>query len=160
MKTDLTVNAFIFHKNKVLLIYHKKYSMWIGVGGHIEADETPDDAIAREIKEELGIEINFLDGNRNFRIYDNTIRNCFLPFHADVHNVGDHNHYAQYYICTIKKGVPKLLSNNHKEYSWFTEDELRNDPRISEKTKQITKKAFEIYKLKKDSGRGQNDERK
>ncbi|MDO8515168.1 MAG: NUDIX hydrolase [bacterium] len=149
MKTDLTSNSFIFDKDKVLLVYHKKYSMWIGVGGHIEADETPDEAAIREIKEEVGIDVNILNGNINFGVFDNTVKNCYLPFHADVHNVGDHHHYAQYYACTIKNGTPKLLDEFHKELFWFTEDEVEKDERIQPKTKQIVKKAFEVYKKTK-----------
>ncbi|MCX6709315.1 MAG: NUDIX domain-containing protein [Candidatus Woesearchaeota archaeon] len=52
MKTDLVVSAYIFNQDKVLLIHHKKLNLWLPVGGHIDKDETPDEAILREIKEE------------------------------------------------------------------------------------------------------------
>ena len=57
MKTDLVVAGYIFSKDKVLLIHHKKLDLWLPVGGHIEKNETPDEALLREIKEEIGIDV-------------------------------------------------------------------------------------------------------
>lgn len=50
MKTDLVIGAFLIHNNKVLLIHHKKLNLWLPPGGHIEKNETPDDAVKREFK--------------------------------------------------------------------------------------------------------------
>ena len=50
---DFVVSAFIVHKGKVLLIYHKRYHEWLPIGGHIELDEDPQEALYREIKEAL-----------------------------------------------------------------------------------------------------------
>ena len=36
---DFTVEAFVVHKNCVLLIYHKQLHKWLPLGGHIELDE-------------------------------------------------------------------------------------------------------------------------
>ncbi|MCR4280214.1 MAG: hypothetical protein NUV82_02175 [Candidatus Komeilibacteria bacterium] len=41
MKTDLVVAGYIFHQNKVLLVHHTKLGLWLPVGGHIDANETP-----------------------------------------------------------------------------------------------------------------------
>lgn len=48
-KIDFTVQAFVVHKNKVLLRKHDKHGVWVGVGGHIELDENPNEAILREV---------------------------------------------------------------------------------------------------------------
>ncbi|HBQ50415.1 hypothetical protein A3B42_02065 [Candidatus Daviesbacteria bacterium RIFCSPLOWO2_01_FULL_38_10] len=39
---------------KVLLHKHKKLGIWIGVGGHVEKEENPKQAVIREAKEEYG----------------------------------------------------------------------------------------------------------
>ena len=57
MRLDFVVAGYIFHKKKVLLIHHRKLDLWLPVGGHIEKDETPDDALRREIKEETNLDI-------------------------------------------------------------------------------------------------------
>ena len=50
-----TVAVFVVHRGRVLLHYHRKLGKWLPPGGHIEADELPDDAARREVLEETGI---------------------------------------------------------------------------------------------------------
>ncbi len=49
---DFIINIYIIYKGKVLLIYHKKLDKWLPIGGHIELDEDPEEALFREVKEE------------------------------------------------------------------------------------------------------------
>ena len=51
------VGAFIFHNNKLLLIHHKKTDMWLPVAGHVKPKESNKNAIRREIKEEVNLDI-------------------------------------------------------------------------------------------------------
>ena len=58
-----TVLAYIEKDNSFLMLLRnkKKYDInankWIGVGGHLEKEETPEDALIREIKEETGLDV-------------------------------------------------------------------------------------------------------
>ncbi len=54
---DFTVATFVLHEGKVLLLWHKKLSMWLPPGGHIDPNELPDEAAVREVKEETGLDI-------------------------------------------------------------------------------------------------------
>ncbi|MEK6836116.1 MAG: NUDIX domain-containing protein [Nanoarchaeota archaeon] len=56
-KIDFTAEAFIVYKNRVLLRKHDKYKIWLSVGGHIELDEEPNEAVIREVKEEVGLNV-------------------------------------------------------------------------------------------------------
>jgi ADP-ribose pyrophosphatase YjhB (NUDIX family) len=57
---DFTVEAFVVHHNRVLLIYHKQLQKWLPLGGHIELNEDPEQALVREITEESGLEVEIL----------------------------------------------------------------------------------------------------
>lgn len=52
-----TASAFLIHQQQVLLIKHKKLQMWLGPGGHIDQDELPHVAAAREFLEETGLSV-------------------------------------------------------------------------------------------------------
>jgi len=61
MSLDIVVAGYLVKDGKVLLVDHKLLNCWLPVGGHIDKNETPDDALRREVKEELdGLEIEFL----------------------------------------------------------------------------------------------------
>ncbi|MCR5113206.1 MAG: 8-oxo-dGTP diphosphatase [Acholeplasmatales bacterium] len=81
---DKTVLAYIDNGNEYLMLYRNKkkndynHGKWIGVGGHIEDGEAPDQALIREIKEETGLdvlsyklvgEIEFIDTDFNELMY-------------------------------------------------------------------------------------------
>ena len=60
---DKTVMIYLEKNNQYLMLYRNKKkkdinkNKYIGVGGHVEKDETPDEAIVREVKEETGLDL-------------------------------------------------------------------------------------------------------
>ena len=55
-----TVAVFVVWEGNVLLHFHRKLSMWLPPGGHIEQGELPDDAAVREVLEETGLEVELV----------------------------------------------------------------------------------------------------
>lgn len=57
MKLAVRAAVMVMHKDKVLLVKHRKGSeaYWVLPGGHVEAGERVIDAAYRELDEELGI---------------------------------------------------------------------------------------------------------
>src|SRR5215207_9787152 len=53
----MTVAVFVVRQNRVLLHWHASLGRWLPPGGHIEPNELPDKAAAREVREETGVEI-------------------------------------------------------------------------------------------------------
>src|SRR5881227_910807 len=82
--------------------------MWDAFGGHLVPCEEPSTALARELKEELGIEVV---GPRFLGIYedvDPTSRDLF-------------RHYL--FLVTRWEGEPRIANEEHSETRWFTPDE-------------------------------------
>ena len=120
MKLDLTVSACIVHEDKVLLLLHTKLKKWLFPGGHVDPNESLDDATVREVKEETGLDFVF---SQKSPIASMEKRSCALPFHANVHNVGDHDHYCAYYLGTVKN--PNFIRNHEsQDIQWFTLNEV------------------------------------
>lgn len=64
MRSNLTTLCYIEKDNKYLLLHRIKKEndinkdKWIGVGGHFEQDETPEECLLREVKEETGLTLH------------------------------------------------------------------------------------------------------
>lgn len=67
---------------KILLVDHKKAQLWLPSGGHVEPDEHPADAAARECHEELGIIADFWQENPLF--ITSTVTVGLTAGHTDV----------------------------------------------------------------------------
>jgi len=143
MKTDLVVSGYLIHNNKVLLIHHKKLDLWLPPGGHIDKDETPDDALRREFKEELNLDIEILNRNDVSDI-GNIKKQLAVPFYANVHNVGDHDHSCLFYLCKPKNPEAIAINKNElNDFKWLSVEEL-NQEHIPVDVRNIAKKAFEL----------------
>lgn len=60
-KSCLTTLCYIEQDNQYLMMHRTKkekdinQDKWVGVGGHFEKDETPEECLLREVKEETGL---------------------------------------------------------------------------------------------------------
>ncbi|WP_296862003.1 (deoxy)nucleoside triphosphate pyrophosphohydrolase [uncultured Methanobrevibacter sp.] len=108
MKT-LNVVAAIIHKDNKILATKRGYgefiNQWEFPGGKIEENETKEEALIREIKEELNVEIEIT----NFAL---DLEYQYPTFYLKM----------SCYDCIIKKGTPKLLE--HNDARWLSKDEL------------------------------------
>lgn len=64
---DFTVATFVVNEQQVLLLWHRKIQKWLPPGGHIEANELPDEAAVREVREETGLSVELI-GERGLPI--------------------------------------------------------------------------------------------
>lgn len=144
MKTDLVVAGYIFDSDKLLLIYHKKLNKWLPVGGHIKKNETPDSALLREAKEETNLDIDIL-GQSSVPVIGSIERKLALPFHVDVHSVGDHHHCCFYYVCKALDSRNLKINDELKGARWFSREDLGEDC-IPSDVKEQGSLAFDLYK--------------
>ncbi|HAQ02481.1 TPA: NUDIX hydrolase [Candidatus Nomurabacteria bacterium] len=130
-KIDFCVEVFIVYKNKVLLRIHDKLGFWLSVGGHIELDEDPIEAAIREVKEEVGLDIEIIgesngplngdDKNRNYKY-------LIPPRYLGRHPVNDkHEHVVFVYFAKSKTDLISESILEHEkgvEMKWMTSDDL------------------------------------
>lgn len=108
MKEIKVVAAIIKNEGKILATkrgYGEFINMWEFPGGKIEPGETKKQALVREIKEELNIEINV----DKFAL---DIEYQYPNFYL----------FMSCFMCSIKEGSIELLE--HNDGKWITKEEL------------------------------------
>lgn len=111
MKTIEVVAAIIKKEDKIFITkrsYGEFADMWEFPGGKIEVGETNEEALIREIKEELELDINNLE-------FLTTVEYDYPTFHLTMHC----------YTCEICGGTLNL--NAHNDAKWVSIQELREE---------------------------------
>ncbi|MFA5932180.1 MAG: NUDIX domain-containing protein [Candidatus Paceibacterota bacterium] len=131
-KIDFCVEVFIVYKNKVLLRKHDKYDIWLSVGGHIELDEDPIQAAIREVKEEVGLEIELVggikgkgDGSKENGGYRDLIPPKYFGRHP-VNNIHEHLAFVYFAKSDTDKIIDSVSEHEKSECRWVTKEELIN----------------------------------
>ncbi len=130
---DMTVSAYVLLQEddvwKCLVHLHKKVGKLMQVGGHIELDQTPWQAIAHELEEETGYAIDELDVLQPFGDTPIQWGNIVhpLPFSANTHNVGDDHYHSDNCYGFIAKTRPSKPSaeGESDDLRWLSLGELR-----------------------------------
>ncbi len=108
MKTVNVVAAIIIKDKKIFATqrgYGEFKDGWEFPGGKVEKGETPENAIVREIKEELDTEIKVKE-------YFDTVEYDYPNFHLSM----------KCYICSVLSGKLELLE--HEAAKWLDKDSL------------------------------------
>lgn len=108
-----TTLCYIESNNRYLMLYRNKKEKdinkgkWIGVGGHQELNETIDECLLREVKEETGLEL------LNYKLC------AKLYFYID-----DLNEVCYLYKSNSFKG--KIIDCDEGVLKWILKDEILN----------------------------------
>ena len=109
MKTIHVVAAIITDASGRIFATQRGYGEWKDwwefPGGKIEPGETPEEALRREIREELDIDITV--GSLLA-----TVEYDYPAFHLSM----------QCFLCTLPAGTPRLLE--HEDARWLTREDL------------------------------------
>ena len=111
MKTIEVVAAIITQDGKVLCVQRGEHAKdyislkWEFPGGKVELGENREEALVREIKEELATEIHELQ-------FLMTVEHSYPDFHLTMHA----------YSCTLKTG--EITLQEHVDMKWLTPEEL------------------------------------
>ena len=105
MLIDWQDRAFISLRSKDKILPN----FWEFPGGKIKTNESPDDTIVREVKEELSLEID---------------KDSLVPFSFNTYTYEKFHAIIFCYICRIWKGTP--LSKNKQKVLWIEIEKLKN----------------------------------
>ena len=112
---DKTVMIYLEKDNKYLMLYRNKKkkdinkNKYIGVGGHVEKGETPDEAIVREVKEETGLDLlSFIKRGLVYFVLN--------------------GYEEEMYIYTSLDFKGELIECNEGELSWIDKDKVMSLP--------------------------------
>ena len=144
-KIDFTAQAFVVFNDKVLLHKHSKYDIWVGVGGHIELDEDPNEAVIREVKEEVGLDIELIHPPQFKTIVSEKYRELVPPYFMSIHKIDDnHRHIGMEYIA-VSKTDQVIPEHPDYVYQWLTKDEIEKGAvPLADRVKDFALKALEI----------------
>jgi len=111
MKTIEVVAAIIFREGKVLSVQRAEHEReyvslkWEFPGGKVEAGEGLEDALVREIREELSVNIEVSE-------FLMTVEHAYPDFHLTMH----------VFKCVLPSG--EIVLNEHVDMKWLAVEEL------------------------------------
>lgn len=121
MNKELCASIFVIdpETKRILLVKHREFKKWVQPGGHLEHNETPEEAAMREVFEETNIKVKIL--GEHFPREDDFIRPLGIQCNRK-------EGYVQ--VDILYFGIP---SGNTEPYvddeetiaaKWFTREEL------------------------------------
>jgi 8-oxo-dGTP pyrophosphatase MutT (NUDIX family) len=110
MRIDI-VNGLLLRSGRILLARrapHKRTypCLWSFPGGHVEAGESLEEALARELLEEIGV-----------------LPVAFMAIGKIVDPIDRDTTYHMYAVTSWTGGEPSLLGDEHSEARWFAADD-------------------------------------
>ncbi len=126
-RTGIRASAIIIRNEKILLIHRKKdgKEYWVFPGGGIEDNETWDEALIREVKEETGLDV----------------KKHKLAF-MNLNDIDNKEH--PFYLCEVSNGKAEMIgeetkrntSDNWYQLEWINVKDLSSFRLLPENAKE------------------------
>ena len=138
MKRHFTATAFVIDSQKrVLLLWHRRLKRWMPPGGHVNEDETPEDAAKRECKEETNLDVEIVGDVHDDLFRENPDEGRMLkkPIALLLENIpacperneGAHQHMDFLYLARPlnEEQAEELAQDESDGMRWFTKEEVK-----------------------------------
>lgn len=143
VKLNIRVGVILEYNKKILIEKNKEFDYCVLPGGRIHTLESTEEALIREVKEELGIDIS----EKNLKLFS-IIENFFEKDNKNYHEL-----YYLYKIeldndYNIKDGFENI-DNNDSDFYWYTREKFKENNILPSILKEIIdNKDFKNYIVK------------
>ncbi len=126
LEVEVVVGVFIQNKKgEIALFKSRKWNnLWIPPGGHVNYGEKIEDAVKREAKEEVGVEVKDIKLIRFGELIENP------TFYRKAHLVFFH------FLCNTEDDEFELDNDEIIDYKWFSIEKLLKSDEIDQWTKE------------------------
>ncbi len=136
-ETNMVVVAFLVRGGKIFIAKRAKTKMFFPdryelVGGHVDMGEQPEEALQRELREEINLEV--------------TVGNPVGAFTFEQN--GEFKIEIAYFCYPIDGTEPTLNPDDHSESRWIGQGELDKFEKEDEET-ELLRKAFKLLEGEK-----------
>lgn len=121
LKKEKCCGCIIIENNKVLLVYEKNRNFWGFPKGHMEKGENEIETALREVKEEVGLDVEIIDKEKryllNYIIRDEidktTVLYLAIPKNKEI--VMQESEIEKVKWCDFEEALKTLTFDNSKE---------------------------------------------
>ena len=143
VKLNIRVGAILEYQNKILVEKNKEIDYCVLPGGRIHTLESTEDALTRELKEELDIEIS-KEKYKFISIIENFFEKDDIKYHElyYLYKIELDNDY------NIKDGFENI-DNNDSDFFWYTKEQFKENNILPSILKEIIdNQEFKNYTIK------------
>lgn len=120
-------SGYLVIYGKVLLVHHRKFDKWTPPGGHIEPNETPEQVVVREFKEELGLDIAIVSVLPPAYSGDDRVAPIAVPFYMDLETADFDEPRVGFFYFVELRDPNQIMQHQEKELhnaEWFAKEDL------------------------------------
>lgn len=139
-KCWVTTIFLVNKSNRVLLTWNKNLQTWTPVGGHIDEGETPQEAIKREVKEEIGCDFSFYGENKENKGDVEVVKMHRFQIEKVPHH-GQHMNFVFFGVCKSDLFVKE--TDEQEKLRWFSRQDLLNEKGMLESVRSSALKALD-----------------
>lgn len=140
--------VYVVEDGSVALHRHDELDMWLPAGGHIDRDELPHEAARREVREELGFDVDLIATEGD--LASETARSIPKPQHFLLEDINvttegvGHQHidFIFYGDSPHRDIDPGPDEQPTEDWEWFTRQELRDHEEIASDVAEIGQRAI------------------
>jgi ADP-ribose pyrophosphatase YjhB (NUDIX family) len=135
---DFAATTFVVRDGLTLLLWHLKTQAWLPPGGHIEANELPEDAARREVLEETGLEVELLGEQQAW----GKVKVLRTPVCLLLENISsEHQHIDLIYFARVVGGKLNINPEEAGDCRWYSHRDLGGEE-IAEDIKVLGRRAI------------------